>query len=170
MAFVRVEQRNAHLASAVRLVSVQGRDGQPVSKATLTAISNTRKGSGENRGEEATAIQWTLWGQRAENAAQYLAKGSHVNVVGRVQNNNYQRDGETVYSMAFTAEEVDYLDTKAEGEALRGKQGPAPEEGDPTPAATPAAKAKGAKPAKGKKAASPQTALASADADGGIPF
>ena len=33
MAFVRVEQRNAHLASAVRLVSVQGRDGQPVSKA-----------------------------------------------------------------------------------------------------------------------------------------
>jgi hypothetical protein len=40
MAFVRVEQRNAHLASAVRLVSVQARDGQPVRKATLTAISN----------------------------------------------------------------------------------------------------------------------------------
>jgi single-strand DNA-binding protein len=160
MAFVRIEQRNAHLASAVRLVSVQGRDGQPVSKATLTAISNTRKGSGDNRGEEATAIQWTLWGQRAENAAQYLAKGSHVNVVGRVQNNNYERDGETVYSMAFTAEEVDYLDTKAEGEALRGKQGPAPEEGDPTPAVAPAAKAKGAKPTKGKKAAaSPQAEL-----------
>ena len=160
MAFVRVEQRNAHLASAVRLVSVQGRDGQPVSKATLTAISNTRKGSGDNRGEEATAIQWTLWGQRAENAAQYLTKGSHVNVVGRVQNNNYEREGETVYSMAFTAEELDYLDTKAEGEALRGKQGPAPEEGDPTPAATPAAKAKGAKPsAKGRKAASPQAQL-----------
>jgi single stranded DNA-binding protein len=170
MAFVRVEQRNAHLASAVRLVSVQGRDGQPVSKATLTAISNTRKGSGDNRGEEATAILWTLWGKQAENAAQYLAKGSHVNVVGRVQNNNYEREGEAVYSMAFTAEEVDYLDTKTEGEALRGKQGPAPEEGDTTPAATPAARAKGAKPAKGKKAASPQTALASADADGDIPF
>ena len=88
MAFVRVEQRSAHLASAVRLVSVQGRDGQPVSKATLTAISNTRKGSAENRGEEATAILWTLWGKQAENAAQYLGKGSHVNVVGRVQNNN----------------------------------------------------------------------------------
>jgi single-strand DNA-binding protein len=41
-------------------------------------------------------------------------------VVGRVQNNNYERDGETVYTMAFTAEEIDYLDTKAEGEALRG--------------------------------------------------
>jgi single stranded DNA-binding protein len=146
MAFVRVEQRNAHLASAVRLVSVQGRDG-PVSKATLTAISNTRKGSGENRGEEATAIQWTLWGKQADNAAQYLGKGSHVNVVGRVQNNNYERDGETVYSMAFTAEEVDYLDTKAESEALRGQAGPAPER-DETTAAKPAAKPT----AKGRKA------------------
>ena len=153
MAFVRVEQRNAHLASTVRLVSVQGRDGQPVSKATLTAISNTRKGSGDNRGEEATAILWTLWGKQAENAAQYLGKGSHVNVVGRVQNNNYDKDGETVYTMAFTAEEIDYLDTKTEGEAIRAKQGPAPDDGAPVPDAKPSARASSTKPAKGRKAA-----------------
>jgi single-strand DNA-binding protein len=152
MAFVRVEQRNAHLASTVRLVSVQGRDGQPVSKATLTAISNTRKGSGDNRGEEATAILWTLWGKQADNAAQYLAKGSHVNVVGRVQNNNYDKDGETVYAMAFTAEEVDYLDTKAEGDALRGREGTGPDQSQPAPQAKPAP-AKTAKGAKGRRAA-----------------
>jgi single-strand DNA-binding protein len=150
MAFVRVEQRNAHLAGAVRLITVEGRDG-PVSKALLTAISNTRKGSGENRGEEATAIQWTLWGKQAEAAAQYLGKGSHVNVVGRVQNNNYERDGETVYSMAFTAEEIDYLDTKAEGEALRGagaKAAPASSSSDGTSAAkAPRSRKAGAKAA-----------------------
>ena len=160
MAFVRVEQRNAHLASAVRLVSVQGRDGQPVSKATLTAISNTRKGSGDNRGEEATAILWTLWGKQAENAAQYLGKGSHVNVVGRVQNNNYDKDGETVYTMAFTAEEIDYLDTKVEGEALRTKQGPLPEEGARPKAS--AAKPTERKVGKGRKAV---TATAQAELD-----
>jgi len=168
MAFVRVEQRNAHLAGAVRLVSVEGRDG-PISKATLTAISNTRRGGrgeGDNRGDEATAIQWTLWGKQAENAAQYLGKGSHVNVVGRVQNNNYERDGETVYTMAFTAEEIDYLDTKAEGEALRAKQAPEPEEGDPAPQAKPAATAKAAK---GRKATA--TARATLDEQGDpIPF
>ena len=155
MAFVRVEQRNAHLAGAVRLNSVEGHDG-PVSKATLTAISNTRRGGrgeGDNRGEEATAIQWTLWGKQAENAAQYLGKGSHVNVVGRVQNNNYDKDGETVYTMAFTAEEVDYLDTKAEGEAIRAKQSPAPDDGSPVPEAKPAARASAAKPARSRKAA-----------------
>ena len=169
MAFVRVEQRNAHLAGAVRLNSVEGRDG-PISKATLTAISNTRRGGrgeGDNRGEEATAIQWTLWGKQAENAAQYLGKGSHINVVGRVQNNNYDKDGETVYTMAFTAEEIDYLDTKAEGEALRAKQGPAPEEGDSAPAAKPAARASAAKPARSRKVTAKAPA---AEATDDIPF
>ena len=33
MAFVRVEQRNAHLAGAVRLNTVEGRDG-PIAKGT----------------------------------------------------------------------------------------------------------------------------------------
>jgi single-strand DNA-binding protein len=59
----------------------------------------------------------------------YLSRGSHINVVGRVQNNQYEKDGETVYTLTFTAETIDYLDTKAEGEALRARQGPAPEEG-----------------------------------------
>ena len=91
-----------------------------------------------------------MWGKQADNAAQYLGKGSHVNVVGRVQNNNYERDGETVYSMAFTAEEIDYLDTKAEAEALRGEPGRAAEEGAATqarPATKPTA-VKGRKVAK----------------------
>ena len=169
MAFVRVEQRNAHLAGAVRLNSVEGRDG-PISKATLTAISNTRRGGrgeGDNRGEESTAIQWTLWGKQAENAAQYLGKGSHVNVVGRVQNNNYDRDGETVYTMAFTAEEIDYLDTKAEGEAIRAKQNPAAEGGAAAPETKPAARANNAKPARSRKATSKAPAAEETD---DIPF
>src|SRR4051794_41682444 len=86
MAFVRVEQRNAHLAGPVRLDYVNGRDGK-VAKATLTAISNSRRG-GESKEEEATAIQWTLWGRQAENAAEFLDKGSHVNVVGRLKKTN----------------------------------------------------------------------------------
>jgi single-strand DNA-binding protein len=112
MAHVLVIQRNAHLAGGVRLEQVEGRDG-PIAKAQLTAISNVRRGSGEAREEEATAILWTLWGVQAENAAKYLGKGSHVNVVGRVRNNTYEKDGETVYGLAFTCEEIDYLDSKA---------------------------------------------------------
>jgi single-strand DNA-binding protein len=136
MANVQVFQRHAHLASAVRLEFVNGREGK-VAKAVLTAISNTRRGSGEAHDEESTAIQWTLWGKQAENAAEYLSKGSHVNIVGRLRNNNYEKDGETVYGMAFTAEEVDYLDSRAESEARRnGGQGAESSPGSAQPAST----------------------------------
>src|SRR3954462_15699863 len=123
MAFVRVEQRNARLAGPVRLEVVKGRDGE-VAKGIVTIISNTRRGSGEERGEEATAIQWTLGGKQAENAAEYLGKGSRVNVVGRLRNNNYtDGEGREVYGMSFTCEELDYLDSKAESQARkRGHQ------------------------------------------------
>ena len=123
MANVQVIQRHAHLAGAVKREFVNGREGK-IAKAVLTAISNSRRGSGETREEESTAIQWTLWGKQAENAAEYLGKGSHVNIVGRLRNNNYEKDGETVYGMAFTAEEIDYLDSRAESESRRsGEQG-----------------------------------------------
>ena len=122
MANVQVSQRHAHLAGAVRLEFVNGREGK-VAKALLTAISNTRRGSGDNREEESTAIQWTLWGKQAENAAEYLGKGSHVNIVGRLRNNNYEKDGVEVYSLAFTAEEIDYLDSRADAEARRTQGG-----------------------------------------------
>ena len=143
MANVSVIQRHAHLAGAVKLEFVNGREGK-IAKAVLTAISNTRRGSGETREEESTAIQWTLWGKQAENAAEYLGKGSHVNIVGRLRNNNYEKDGETVYGMAFTAEEIDYLDSRAESEARRSG-GPGAESGT-TSAERPSTSAASRKP------------------------
>ena len=123
MANVRVEQRNAHLAGPVRLEYVNGREGK-VAKATLTAISNSRRGSGGEREEESTTVMWTLWGKHAENAAEYLGKGSHVNVIGRLRNNNYQdASGADVYALSFTAEDIDYLDTREEAEARRARRG-----------------------------------------------
>jgi single-stranded DNA-binding protein len=122
MPFVRVEQRDAHLAGPVRLEHVNGRDGK-LAKVTLIAISNVRRGASDAREEESTAILWTLWGKQAENAAEYLGKGSHVNIVGRVRNNNYPgADGETVHALDFTCDEIDYLDTRLEAEARRSRQ------------------------------------------------
>ena len=122
MAIVRVEQRNAHLAGSVKLEFVNGREGK-VAKGLVTAISNSRRGPAESREDEATAIQWTLWGKQAENVAEYLGKGSRVNIVGRLRNNNYEKGGAEVYSLAFTCEEIDYLDSKADAEARHSRLG-----------------------------------------------
>ena len=63
-----------------------------------------------------------LWGKQAENAAQYLGKGSHVNIVGTLRNNNYPAaDGGTVYALSFTVEQIDYLDSRTESETRRGR-------------------------------------------------
>ena len=168
MANVSVIQRHAHLAGAVKLEFVNGREGK-IAKAVLTAISNTRRGSGENREDQPTAIQWTLWGKQAENAAEYLGRGSHVNVVGRVQNNNYEKDGATVYAMAFTAEEIDYLDSKGEAEARRARGGNGDEGGHGAADAKPEAPGKPAN-GKGQRSRKPARAEAAAGADADIRF
>ena len=105
----------------------------PISKATLTAISNTRSAvRATTASEEATAIQWTLWGKQAENAAQYLGKGSHVNVVGRVQNNNYEQGRrDRLRAWPSPPRRSTTSTAKAEGEALRASRATAPEEGSP---------------------------------------
>jgi single-stranded DNA-binding protein len=121
MSAILVIQRNAHLAGAVRLDTVQGGDG-PVSRGTLVAISNERRGP-EPRHDVPTAIRWTLWGRAAENAARYLGKGSHVNVVGTVRADAYTTaDGSTAHALVFTADAVDFLDTRSEAEERRERQ------------------------------------------------
>jgi single-strand DNA-binding protein len=164
VAFVRVEQRNARLAGAVRLDTVNGKEG-PLRKGTVVAISNIRRGSGEEREDEVTSIQWTLWGKLADNAAEYLSKGSRVNVVGRVQNNNYQdAEGETVYALTFTCEELDYLDSRADAEAKRARQDGA------TRTPKPVAHTKGSSGARTAGKPANSGAKASQAADDDIPF
>ena len=130
MSAILVIQRNAHLAGAVRLDTVQGRDG-PVPRATFVAISNERhvrnerharndRGGPEPRQDVPTAVRWTLWGRAAEHAARYLGKGSHVNVVGTVRADAYTAaDGSTAHALVFTADAVDFLDTRSEAEERR---------------------------------------------------
>ena len=104
--------RNGRLATEVIVEEVGTREG-PLAKATVVVISNGFR----NGQSEATAIRWTVWGKQAENAARYLGKGSRVNVVGSLRNNNYDKDGVTVYGFDFTAEEIDYLESRGEREA-----------------------------------------------------
>ena len=127
MANVQIIQRHAHLAAAVRLSYVNGREAK-LARATLVAISNEHRGSGEDREERAVSIRWTLWGKQAEHAAEFLGKGSHVNIVGRLHNSHFRNaEGAEVHTVEFTAEEVDYLDSRAESEARRSRNAAASE-------------------------------------------
>lgn len=63
--------------------------------------------------KEADFIPVTVWRQQAENAANFLKKGSLISVVGRWQSGSYDgQDGKKVYTNELVAENIGYLDTK----------------------------------------------------------
>jgi single-strand DNA-binding protein len=78
-------------------------NGVPVATFTL-AVNRPFKTNGE---QEADFINCTVWRKPAENAANFLKKGSLAGVDGRIQTRNYEgQDGERIYVTEVQAESV----------------------------------------------------------------
>jgi single-strand DNA-binding protein len=56
--------------------------------------------------EEPTFTDVTLWGKQAENLAQYLTKGTQLTVVGRLKLETWETDGQKRSKLKVVAEEV----------------------------------------------------------------
>lgn len=67
----------------------------------------------------------TVWGAQAENASRYLHKGSQCAVDGRIQTGSYQdqQTGKMVYTTDVVADRVEFLDTRAESQAIQQNNG-----------------------------------------------
>ncbi|EAE3098536.1 single-stranded DNA-binding protein [Listeria monocytogenes] len=78
---------------------------------------------------EADFINCVVWRKPAENAANFLKKGSMAGVDGRVQTRNYEdNDGKRVFVTEVVAESVQFLEPKhngAEGFISNNNQGAA---------------------------------------------
>ena len=120
MAQVQVQQSDAHLVASPKFEWVQ-LGSERRAKATFVAISNHVRGSGDARREKATSIRWTTWGPQAEAHAVHLGRGSHVNVIGRMESTQYTDadTGRTVYGFDFIVDSVHYLDNKETAQARR---------------------------------------------------
>ena len=117
MSDVKIRQIG-HLAINPEMTYV-GEGDNRVARTSLVVISNKRRKdreTGEIK-ERTTRVRWTLWRDQAENAVKFLKKGSHVAIEGRMENNDYEKDGQTVYSDQYVCEEIEYLDSKAEADA-----------------------------------------------------
>lgn len=87
-----------------------GQQQTPKARFTLAVNRPFKDANGENK---ADFIQVTVWRKQAENAANYLRKGSMCGVVGRIETGSYQgQDGNTVYTTEVNAESVQFLDSK----------------------------------------------------------
>jgi single-strand DNA-binding protein len=85
------------------------------------AVNRRVRRDAQNAQPEADFFRVTAWRQLGENCARFLAKGRKVAVVGPVSARTYQaNDGTTRVSLEVTADDVEFLSPKGEGEAAGG--------------------------------------------------
>lgn len=83
-----------------------------VAVATFTLAVN-RPFQNQQGEKEADFINCVVWRKQAENASNFLKKGSLAGVDGRVQTRNYEgQDGKRVFVTEVVAESVQFLEPK----------------------------------------------------------
>ena len=90
-----------------------------VSVCSFTIAVNRRRPSNAEAGQpEADFFRITAWRQLGEICAKYLAKGRKVCVIGPVSVRTFTgNDGTTRASLEVTADEVEFLSSRNDGEA-----------------------------------------------------
>ncbi|MEK3993687.1 single-stranded DNA-binding protein [Psychrobacillus sp. FSL K6-2365] len=84
--------------------------GVAMARFTLAVNRTFTNQQGE---KEADFINCLVWRKQAENAANYLSKGSLCGVEGRIQTGNYEgQDGKRVYTTDVVADSVQYLEPR----------------------------------------------------------
>ena len=87
------------------------------------AVNKRRYGQQQQQqaGQQSDAdfFRISVWGKNGENCARYLSKGRKVFVSGPLEARTYQaNDGTTRVSLEVTAEDVEFLSSRAEAEAM----------------------------------------------------
>lgn len=54
----------------------------------------------------------TCWNRLAEVVEKHCSKGTKLLIVGRLKNNNYEKDGQKVYSNEIVIESLEFLEVK----------------------------------------------------------
>ena len=94
-------------------------NGTAVAQFTLAVNRTFTNQQGER---EADFINIVVWKKAAENAANYLKKGSLAGVDGRIQTRNYDgQDGKRVYVTEVVADSVQFLEPKTQNTGGQGQ-------------------------------------------------
>jgi single-strand DNA-binding protein len=92
--------------------------GAAVATFTLAVNRTFTNQAGER---EADFINCVVWRRQAENAANFLKRGSLAGVDGRLQSRSYEgQDGKRVYVTEVVAESVQFLEPKSGGGSSQG--------------------------------------------------
>lgn len=92
--------------------------GTAVCNLRLASNHIIKMKSGQDK-EEKLFITATVWAKRAENCAEYLKKGSHIFVEGRLVTRSWDgSDGKKNFVIEMQIENIQFLDRTKEGTSL----------------------------------------------------
>lgn len=97
--------------------------GQQVASFAVATNRTWMDGSGERK-EAVEYHEIVAWGKLGELAAQYLAKGRKVMVVGRLQTQSWEKDGVKRSRTEIVASDVNFLDAPGAGGQASGAVAP----------------------------------------------
>lgn len=84
---------------------------------TNFTLAVNRAFKGQDGQQQADFISCKTFNKQAENLARYCGKGSLIAVVGSIQVSNFQgKDGNTVYRTEVIANNIQFLDTRNQGQ------------------------------------------------------
>ena len=102
--------------------------GSNIPVATFSLAVN-RNFTNQNGEREADFINIVVWRKQAENCKNYIGQGSQVAIDGRIQTRNYEdQNGQKRYVTEVVADNVQFLDTKAQREQRETNNSYAPKE------------------------------------------
>ena len=74
----------------------------------------------DQNANNADFINCVIWNKQAENLAKYVKQGSLIGVEGRIQTRSYDSNGTTRYITEVLCDNVQFLDTKKDGNGTNG--------------------------------------------------
>lgn len=93
--------------------------GTSVTDASIAV--NERRKQGDEWVDETSFVDLTLWGRTAENAAEYLSKGSSILVEGKLKQDSWQNEsGEKRTKLKVVVDRLQFLDSP-KGSSEQGK-------------------------------------------------
>ncbi len=85
--------------------------GASVADAGLAV--NDRRKQGDDWVDETSFVDLTLWGRTAENAAEYLSKGSPILIEGRLKQDSWENEaGEKRTKLKVVVDRLQFLNNK----------------------------------------------------------
>ncbi len=107
--------------------------GTAVADLRLAVNRKFRSASGEDK-EDTCFVDVVVWDKQAQNCSEYLSKGSPLLVEGRLQMDEWEKDGQKYNKLRVVAERTQFLSSPRRGEFRDGPADAAPSSRSAAPA------------------------------------